>query len=95
MFLANMNARFAIEEGLVDVADVYSDYDESEEEQKSEYEEFQQIYGHYIPNEVYQRWYRRRKRKDTEKEALFETHRELKSFFFKERVYEHILSLIL
>ena len=31
-FVASMAARFAIEEGLIDAADVYSDYDESEME---------------------------------------------------------------
>ena len=64
-----MSARFAFEEGLVGAANVHSDYDESEEEHEeehiAEYEELHQIYERSIPDEAYQRWYRRGKRKET------------------------------
>ena len=69
-FVASMAARFAIEEGLIDAADVYSDYDESEMEHVQEEEELEQTYGHFIPDEVLQRWERRQKRKETEFEVL-------------------------
>ena len=65
-----MAVRFAIEEGLIDAADVYSDYDESEVEHVQEEEELEQIYGHFIPDEVLQRWEQRQKRKETEFEVL-------------------------
>ena len=63
-----MAARFAIEEGLIDAADVYSDYDESEMEHVQEEEELEG--RHFIPDEVLQRWERRQKRKETEFEVL-------------------------
>ena len=69
-FLANMNVRFAFEEGLLSAEDVYSDFDESEMEHVQEHEELEQTYGHYIPDEVLQRWEQRRKRKETELEVL-------------------------
>ena len=68
IFVASMAARFAIEEGLIDAEDVYSDYDESEMEHVQEEEELEE--GHYIPDEVLQRWERRQKRKETELEVL-------------------------
>ena len=67
-FLANMNVCFALEEGLLSAEDVYSDFDESEMEHVQEHEELEG--GHYIPDEVLQRWEQRRKRKETELEVL-------------------------
>ena len=69
-FLANMNVRFAFEEGLLSAEDVYSDFDESEMEHVQEHEELEQTHGHCIPDEVLQRWERRQKRKETEFEVL-------------------------
>ena len=69
-FVASMAARFAIEEGLLGAEDVYSDFDESEMEHVQEHGELEQTYGHYIPDEVLQRWEQRRKRKETELEVL-------------------------
>ena len=67
-FVASMAARFAIEEGLLDAEDVYSDFDESEMEHVQEEEELEG--RHFIPDEVLQRWERRQKRKETEFEVL-------------------------
>ena len=68
--VVSMTARFAIEEGLVDPDDVYSEYEEILEEDIADYEELEEIFGPSIPDNVLQRWEQGQKRKETELEVL-------------------------
>ena len=68
--VVSMTARFAIEEGLVDPEDVYSEYEEILEEDIADYEELEEIFGPSIPDNVLQRWEQGQKRKETELEVL-------------------------
>ena len=65
-----MAARFALEEGLIDAEDVYSEFEEILEEDIADFEELQEIFGPSIPDNVLRRWEQSQKRKETELEVL-------------------------
>ena len=65
-----MSVRFAIDEGLIDAEDVYSEFEEILEEDIADFKESQEIFGPSIPDNVLRRWEQSRKRQETEFEVL-------------------------
>ena len=64
--VASMTARFAIEEGLIDAADVYSDYDESEVENIMEFEMLERIHEESLPANTLQHLKKADRKRDQE-----------------------------
>jgi hypothetical protein len=69
--VASMTARFAIEEGLIDAADVHSDYDESEVENIMEFEMLERIHEESLPANTLQ-YLKKADRKRDQEQTEFE-----------------------